>query len=57
MDPVIVVADKNYVPPLELSDHEVEMVHNGLLRPSEKAIFSMAREILKWRGIAEPDAC
>ena len=43
-------------PPAPLSDYDIEMIHTGLLIPNEKAIHSMAREIRKWRGVANPDA-
>lgn len=42
-------------PPEELSDDQIQMIHSGLLIPSEKAVHSMAREIRKWRGVPNPD--
>jgi hypothetical protein len=43
-------------PPEELSDYDIQMIHAGLLIPSEKAIHSMAREIRKRRGVPNPDS-
>lgn len=43
-------------PPEELSDYDIQMIHAGLLIPSEKAIHSMSREIRKWRGVSDPDS-
>lgn len=40
----------------ELSDYQIQMIHAGLMIPSEKAIISMSREIRKWRGVKEPDS-
>lgn len=44
-------------PPLkELSDYDLQMIHDGLLVPNEQSIKSMAREIRKWRGVPNPDS-
>lgn len=45
----------NFTPPDPLSDYDIQMIHDGLLIPNEKAIKSMAREIRKWRGEKDPD--
>ena len=42
-------------PPEPLPDSEIHLIHNGLMTPSAQAIHSMAREILKSRGVANPD--
>jgi hypothetical protein len=43
------------IPPAPLPTEEIQEIHAGLMIPSEKAIHSMSREILKARGIANPD--
>lgn len=45
-----------FVPPTELSNYDIQMIHAGLLVPNTKAIHSMSREIRKWRGEKDPDA-
>lgn len=51
-----VITDGVGMPPAPLSDYAIQMIHSGLLIPNAAAIRSMAREIRKWRGVADPDA-
>jgi hypothetical protein len=50
-----VYGDEKVTPPKELSDYDIQMIHNGLLIPNRNAILSMSREIRKWRGVPNPD--
>jgi hypothetical protein len=44
-----------FIPPEPLSDYQIQMIHAGLLIPNKQAVYSMAREIRKWRGVKNPD--
>ena len=47
--------ESTFTPPAELSTYDIKMIHAGLLRPGPMQILSMSREILKWRGVPDPD--
>lgn len=52
-----VIAQPVPTPELEdLSKYDIKMIYAGLLIPNTKAVHKMAREILRWRGEANPDA-
>ena len=42
-------------PPEPLPESEIRLIHNGLMAPSAQAIRNMDREILKSRGVENPD--
>jgi hypothetical protein len=50
-----VVDGSTFIPPKELSDYAIQMIHAGLVIPNADAILSMSREIRKFRGVKDPD--